>query len=541
MILPPAHGGQLQQLMLPEPPAGLERLPFLKLSPRQQCDVEMLLTGAFSPLEGFLGRDDYLAVLQTGRLADGTLWPLPIVLDVDAATLAALKSKDQLLLLDAELYPVAVLQLRDMWQPDRAREAKILYGSDDPAHDGVRHLLYATASHCVSGRLLGIRLPACRFQSRFRTTPDAQRTALENGGHGNCLAWFAFEPPVRDRIDRLNLQLAACNAVQLLLLHSPHVTPIAAPPARVTAHCLAALQPRLAEFVRVSYCSVPLWPRWAGARELIWHAIICQNFGAGHYLIDETGAVAALGDGQRPPATRLDQELLEHARRELAIRFVAGDDPGQLPFERAVAATAAGNEAGTGQQYPEVAEILRHRGGRGFTLFLTGLSGAGKSSLAHALAERLETGYGRAVTVLDGDYSRLLLTSDLGAAPSDQLGNVQRHAFVAAEVTRHGGIAIVALVAPYAAARAGARRVVEPWGGFIEVYLSAPAPVCENRDQKGIYARAKGGYFGDNANIADRYQAPESPDIVADSMRYDTETLAEQIIEGLVARGYLSL
>lgn len=527
MILPPVHGGQLKQQILAEPPANLERLPFLKLTPRQQCDVEMLLCGAFSPLEGFLGRDDYLAVLQDARLADGTLWPLPVMLDVDGPTLAAIRSEDSLLLLDAELYPVAVLELRDAWQPDRTREARMLYGTDDVRHDGVRHLLHETASHYLSGRLRGIRLPACRFQTRYRATPAAQRAVLADAAGREALGWLACAPPGSGEVARLAAQLAVSNADHLLVLHSEHMTPAGAPPARVTAHCLEAMLPRLATYARVSYCNIALWPRWSGAREIVRHAIVCQNYGARHYVVAENCAVATLAAGQRAEGMPIDRELLEQARRELAVRFVAPKD----------------EPAAADSMLPEVSAILRRRSmphtGRGCALLLTGLSGAGKSSLAHALAERLESGFGRAVTLLDGDYSRRLLTSDLGGLPADQMTNVRRHAYVAAEVVRHGGIAVVALVAPDAAARAEARHMIEPHGGFLEVYLSASARVCEARDIKGIYARVKGGLLGEVTNIADKYQMPSRPDIVADSARCATVALVEQIVDDLGARGYL--
>jgi sulfate adenylyltransferase len=527
MILPPAHGGQLKQLLVAELPSDLDRLPFLKLTPRQQCDVEMLLTGAFSPLEGFLGRDDYLAVLQDARLADGTLWPLPVMLDVDSATLDAIKSEDRLLLLDAELYPVAVLELRDAWQPDRAREAKTLYGTDSVGHDGARHVLHETASHYVSGRLRGIRLPACRFQSRYRATPATQRAALDDGASRGAMGWFAPGPPGSEQVENLAAQLAACKADHLLVMHSAHATPVGAPPPRVAAQCIEALLPRLAARSRVSYCSIALWPRWSGARETVAQAIVCQNYGAGHYLVAGNHAVTRAGTGQLPPAMRFDQELLKRAQRELAVRFVA----------------ATGRPAATDTTLPEVSEILRRhemrRTARGCALLLTGLSGAGKSSLVHALGERLEALLGRAVTVLDGDYSRQLLTSGLAATPADQVTNVLRHAYIAAEVVRHGGIALIALVAPDAAARAAARRMVEPHGGFIEVYLSASAAACEARDVKGIYARVKGGTLGAVANIAECYEVPSHPDIVADSARRDTAALVEQIVGELEARGYL--
>ena len=538
---PPAHGGHLRHLIAGEPPANPERLPILKLTPRQQCDVEMLLTGAFSPLTGFHGRDDYLAVLQTARLADGTLWPVPIVLDVDRAALAAIGDADSVQLLDAELHPVAVLELGESWQPDRVLEAKIVYGTDDAAHDGVRHLLHGTAQHYLSGRLRGIRLPVCRFQADFRHAPAQQRAELAAAGARASMGWFAFEPPDRGGLAELTHALHASAADHLLVMHSPHAAPTATPPARVTARCLAALLPRLRAVTRVSYCSVPLWPRWCGMREEVWHAIVCQNYGADRYRMNERGTLAG---GRLLPPTQIDRELPEHAREELAIRMIAAD--GHAPRKTSGQHTAAymGGSIDAGTLLPEVASILLRRvaddGGPGFALLLTGLSGAGKSSLAHALGEAIETGYGRVVTVLDGDYSRQLLTSELGGSAADQHRNVERHAFIGAEIVRHGGIAIIALVAPYAAARGAARRSVEAYGGFIEIYVSAPVAVCERRDAKGIYALFTDGSMPVSANIASHFEAPERPEIVADSSRYGTAALVEQTLAYLSATGYLA-
>lgn len=543
MTVPPAHGGHLKQLLDPVLPADLQRLPFLKLTPRQQCDVEMLLTGAFSPLGGFLGRDDYLAVLQTARLADGTLWPLPIVLDTDRGTLDAIGDADSLLLLDAELYPVAVLKIGESWQPDRAREVNILYGTNDVRHDGVRHLLHGTAPHCLSGTLRGIRLPARRFQANFRKLPVQQRAELATATA--CMGWFACEPPDRAGIDELAQALRACNADHLLLMHSPYAAPPATPHARVTARCLEALLPRLRAAGGVSYCSVALWPRWCGMRDEILHAIVCQNYGADHYRANGMGTVAPPATGHPPRAMHVDGELIGQARQELSIRFSEAHESAlrRAPREHFAAGAATISRGDTDELLPEVASIVLRTGrgsGRGFAVLLTGLSGAGKSSLAHALAEAIESGFGRPVTVLDGDYSRRLLTSDLAGTDADQHRNVERHAFIAAEIVRHGGIAVIALVAPYAAARDAARRRVEAYGGFVEVYLSAPVDVCERRDAKGIYALLKAGSLGAVASIAGHYEAPVHPEIVADSSRDDSAALVMQTLEYLTGQSYLA-
>ncbi|MBI4190729.1 MAG: adenylyl-sulfate kinase [Betaproteobacteria bacterium] len=512
---------------MPEPPADLERLPFLKLTPRQQCDVEMLLTGAYSPLEGFLGRDDYLAVLQTCRLADGTLWPIPATLDITHDTLAALGGADRLLLLDAELYPVAVLEAGEIWQPDRAQEARILYGTDDPTHPGVAFLLHDTAPYYLSGRLRGIRLPVCRFQADFRLPPAAMRALLAQAGSAHGMAFWPETPA-----DLAALQHASAipRAGNLLLFFSASGAVPAVVPGRTLALNLAAALPRLNAAQRVSYCNLPLWRRPAGGRDLVLRAIVSQNYGASHFRVPVTGdSLSADGAAEKTGWQQAQALLLKHARRELEIAFV------NVP-------QAVAPKTGVSSATPEIDALFHHGGssrGSGFALFLTGLSGAGKSSLAHALAETLECRYRRAVTVLDGDYSRQLLTSDLTAAPEHQRLNVLRHAFIASEITRHGGIAVCALVAPDAQARLEARRLVERAGRFIEIHVAAPVAVCAARDRKGIYSRTKAGLLGAIGMHGEDYAVPSGPEIVADSARDDVATLTQQVIDYLMAHALL--
>ena len=524
----PPHGGQLQQLLVADPAHDLERLPFLKLTPRQQCDIEMLLTGAFSPLTGFLGRDDYLAVLQTCRLADGTLWPIPVTLDVPHDMLAALGGADRLLLLDAELYPVAVLEAGEAWQPDRVREARILYGTDDPMHPGVASLLHDTAPYYLSGRLRGIRLPVCRFQAGFRLPPAAMRALLERTGSAHATA---FWPETLADLATLQHASAISGTGSLLVFFSTSGAVPAAVPARTMALSLAAALPDVGAMQRVNYCNLPLWRRPAGSRDTISRAIVSQNYGASRFrmpVIDDplfTDATPEKTSGWQ----QTQALLLEQAQHELGIKFVK-------PPQDYSAKTHGSSVS------PEIGALFRHAGparGRGFTLFLTGISGAGKSSLAHALAETLECRYRRAVTVLDGDYSRRLLTNDLSAAPEHQRLNVLRHAFIASEITRHGGIAVCALVAPDAQARLEARRVVERAGRFIEIHVAAPVAVCEARDRKGIYSRSKAGLLGGIATHGDYYAVPSRAEIVADSARDDIETLTRQVIDYLTAQALL--
>jgi sulfate adenylyltransferase len=539
-VPPPAHGGRLKQLLLPDVPHDLERLPFLKLTPRQQCDVEMLMSGAFSPLDGFAGRDDYLAVLQTGRLADGTLWPVPVVFDVERAALDTIGRADGVLLLDAELHPVAVLRPREAWQPDRTREAKILFGTDDPRHAGARALLHETAPHYLGGRIHGLRLPVCRYLAEHRCAPAEHRRRSERDGFTSCLAVMPRHPLYRAGVDALVRALASAGAERLMLLHNPDCPAGGAPSGRVTARALIAVLPRLSERGRATYCRFGLLSRSGGVREAICQALVAQNYGATHIMLD----AARHADRAHDAGSRLAAELLAAASRELEIAIMeAGDGAARLD-QRVRTVIEADEHAALQLAFPEEIAVLRrsrHDAASGFALFLTGLSGAGKSSLAHFLADCIEDRFGRQATVLDGDYSRALLTSDLTAAPADRRRNVERHAYVAGEIVRHGGIAICALVAPEAAQRAAARAMIEPHGRFVEIYLAAPAGVCMARDDKGIYDRGRTGALGvAPPALGKGYEAPLDPEITLDSARDTVAELAARVLDYLAARRLLS-
>jgi sulfate adenylyltransferase len=400
-------------------------------------------------------------------------------------------------------------------------------------------LLHDTASHYLSGKLEGVRLPVCRYLGGHRTTPAQQRELLERDGAVACLAAMPRNPLYRAGVVALARAVAASRADHLLLLQNPDCPPLGALPGRVTARCLMAVLPRLERLARPTYCRFARWPRFAGSREAVWSAIVAQNYGATHMLLPDIAA----DDPQAAPAhrSRQSEELLEAARRELAIRLVGAGPGASMAGGQIRTVIEAGGEAALRACFSEEIEILEthHRRGsaRGFALLLTGLSGAGKSSLAHALADRLERGFGRAVTVLDGDYSRYLLASDLTGVREDHRRNVARHALVAAEIVRHGGTVICALVAPEAAARADARAAVECNGRFIEIYLAASAATCRERDQKGIYARGRAGLLGiAPPALGDGYEVPEHPEIIADSANHGVEELTAQVIEYLIAQ-----
>jgi sulfate adenylyltransferase len=183
------------------------------------------------------------------------------------------------------------------------------------------------------------------------------------------------------------------------------------------------------------------------------------------------------------------------------------------------------------RSYPPLSE-------RGFTVFFTGLSGAGKSTIAEDLCARLREDVGRRVTLLDGDVVRRHLSSDLGFSREERDRNVLRIGYVAAEITAHRGIAVCAPIAPYDEARREVRGLVESGGGFVLVHVATPLGVCERRDRKGLYARARAGMLPQFTGISDPYEVPTDADVVVDTEQsVDAATVA--ILEHLQRLGYL--
>ncbi len=516
------HGGTLVELLAPQ--AERERLrreavslASWELTERQLCDLELLLNGAFSPLTGFMGRADYERVVREMRLASGLLWPIPVTLDVSEELARSLAPGGVLLLRDPEGAPLVQLEVSDLWRPDRAAEARQVYGTEDRAHPGVDALLGRSQPVYVGGRVTGIEAPQHFDFPAWRLTPRELRERFARLGWRRVAAFQTRNPMHRAHVE-LTLQAARAADANILLHPVVGLTKPGDIDHYSRVRCYQKVLSHYPEGA-AALALLPLSMRMAGPREALLHAIVRKNYGCTHFIVgrDHAGpGKDAAGRDFYPPYAA--QELALAHQKELGI--------GILPF-----------------QDPEVvAELGRTHPARrrqGVTVFFTGLSGAGKSTIAKALLARLLEVGERSVTLLDGDVVRKHLSSELGFSRAHRDLNILRIGFVASEITKHRGIALCAPIAPYAATRAEVRRMISEWGGFFEVYVSTPLEVCEARDRKGLYAKARAGLIQSFTGVSDPYEAPQQAEIVIDTRECTALEAAAMILTRLETEGYV--
>jgi sulfate adenylyltransferase len=534
------------------------------LTRRQLCDLELLTCGGFAPLETFLGHEDYLSVCNAMRLVDGTLWPIPVTLDVPADVLAATNPEGALALRDPEGVLLAALWITDAWSADRRAEAALVFSTTDEAHPGVAHLLHRTNRWYVTGTLEVLSMPEHRDLRGLRLTPVQARAEFARRGWQRVVA-FQTRNPMHRAHQQLTLR-AARDADANLLLHP--VVGVGKPgdiDALTRVRCYQAILPSYPPGTAL-LSLLPLAMRMGGPREALWHAIIRRNYGATHFIVgrDHAGpGVDARGRSFYAPYDA--QQLLDEHSAELGLHIMPFRQMVYLPERdeyspedelppgakvRSISGTEQrqlltyGAELPSWFTPPAVAAELRRsyppRGERGFTVFFTGLSGAGKSTIADTLCATLRETVGRHVTLLDGDVVRQHLSSDLGFSRKERDRNVLRIGYVAAEITAHRGIAVCAPIAPYDGARREARSMVESSGGFVLVYVATPLDVCEGRDRKGLYARVRAGLIPQFTGISDPYEVPTDADVVIDTRTQSVDEATQAIIEQLQQLGYLA-
>ncbi|MDS4030699.1 MAG: bifunctional sulfate adenylyltransferase/adenylylsulfate kinase [Candidatus Contendobacter sp.] len=563
-----AHGGILKNLYLNAAEAAslkiqAQEYPSWDLTPRQLCDLELLLNGGFSPLDGFLNRVDYDRVVAEMRLGEGILWPIPITLDVSEVFADQIGRGGRVALRDAEGVLLAVLEVGDVWRPDLLHEARQVFGTDDDAHPGVFHLRHRTGPVYVGGRLHGIEPPTHYDFPQWRDSPRELRDRFVKLGWRRVVAFQTRNP--MHRVHR-ELTLRAVQQTEANLLIHPAVG--ATRPgdvdryARVRCyeHVLGTYPEQTTAFSLLN-----LAMRMAGPREALWHAIIRQNHGCTYFIVGRDPAgPGSNSQGQAFYDPYAAQRLALRHQDELGIQVVplpemvyARERAQYLPSSEVQAGETVlhlssaefqrrlreGLEIPDWFSYPEVVAELRrihpphHR--QGFTVFFTGLSGSGKSTIANALRVKLLELGGRAVTLLDGDLVRKHLSSELGFSREHRNLNILRIGYVASEITKNGGIAICAPIAPYAATRRQVREMIAPLGGFIEVHVATPLEICEARDRKGLYAKARAGVLKEFTGVSDPYEAPEHPDLVIDTGDCTPGEAAQCVLLKLESLGFV--
>ncbi len=562
------HGGQLVDLVVAEERAAELKAasrdwPSWDLTQRQIWDLELLLSGGFSPLQGFLGRDDYESVCRDMRLADGTLWPMPIMLDVSAEVAEGLSAGDTLALRDAEGVMLAAIHVEDVWQPDRTAEAEQVFGTANPEHPGVAYLLNEANPWYVGGRVEGTQLPTHYDFKYLRRTPAELRREFARAGWTRIVAFQTRNPMHRAHVE---LTVRAAKETEANLLVHP-VVGLTKPGdvdhyTRVRAYqAVMDRYPRLTAKLSL----LPLAMRMAGPREALWHAIIRKNYGCTHLIVGRDHAGPGADSDGNPFYGPYDaQEMMRKHEGELGIAMVpfkmmvyVEDRDAYFPVDEVPEGTrtltisgtdlrerlATGREIPEWFTYAEVARELRRthppRRRQGFTVFMTGLSGSGKSTVANALLVKLMEMGGRPVTLLDGDIVRKNLSSELGFSKEHRDLNILRIGFVASEITKNGGIALCAPIAPYDHTRRQVRSGIEPEGGFVLVHIATPLEVCEQRDRKGLYAKARAGIIKEFTGISDPYEEPADADVVIDTTDTSPDEAANRIILHLEHLGFI--
>ncbi len=531
------------------------------LTPRQLCDVELLLNGGFAPLTGFLTQPDYERVLEDMRLASGALWPIPVTLDVDAEFASKLAAGQRIALKDPENVIVALLEVGSIWQPDKRLEAIKVLGADDSAHPAVRYLHDKAGSHYVGGKLIGLQAPNHYDYRNRRHTPNELKALFKSWGWDKVVAFQTRNP-----LHRAHLELTLRAGEQVggnLLIHPVVGMKIPGDVDHFTrVRCYEALLPHYPDG-QATLSLLPLAMRMAGPREALWHALIRRNYGCTHFIVGRDHAGPGNNSEGKPFYGPYDaQDMVKQYETEIGIEMVPFKEMVYLqnrqqyaPADEIQSGEAILNLSGTelrrrlqtGEDIPEwfsfpnVIDELRRthppRDRQGFTIFFTGLSGAGKSTIANALMAKLMQIGGRALTLLDGDHVRKHLSSELGFSKEHRNINILRIGYVASEITKNGGIAICAPIAPYAATRLEVREMIEPYGAFIEVHIATPLAECERRDRKGLYKLAREGKIKQFTGIDDPYEAPETPEVSIDTLALAPDAAADAILARIIEMG----
>jgi len=563
------HGGRLVNLHVVQAAdrVALKReaahLPAWDLSARQTCDLDMLLSGAFSPLEGFMTRADYDSVCREMRLASAVLWPIPITRDVTREFADKLGDAKRVALRDQEGVTLAVLDLEDRWEADREKEAHEVFGTTDKLHAGVNYLLNKANPIYLGGRVYGLEPPRHYDFRHLRLTPRELREQFEKLGWQRIVAFQTRNPMHRAHLE-LTYRAAQIAEANLLIHPSVGMTKPGDIDHYTRVRCYERLIAHYPE--QTSMLSLlPLAMRMGGPREALWHAIIRKNHGCTHFIVGRDHAGPGNDSSGKPFYGPYDaQQLVSKHQGDLGITMVPFQE---MVFVQERAQYVPANEVQPGETvlnisgtelrrrlhegldipdwftYPQVIEELRRthppRHKQGFTVFFTGLSGAGKSTLANALLVRLLELGSRPVTLLDGDVVRKHLSSELGFSKEHRNLNVQRIGFVASEITKNGGVAICAPIAPYAKARAEVREMIEAYGMFVEIYISTPIGVCETRDRKGLYALARAGKLKEFTGISDTYEVPDDAELRIDTSDVTPDEAVQRIVLKLEALGLI--
>jgi sulfate adenylyltransferase len=538
-------------------------MPDIILNDRQICDFELLITGVFSPLKGFMKQIDYESVLDRMRLESGELWPVPICLDISENLAATFQIGQSVTLRDPEGFLLGIMTIEDIWPLDIEKEAQAVYNTLDKAHPGVDYLYNKSDRFYIGGEIQALSLPIHSDFKHIRNTPTEVRKTFEKLGWKRIVGFQTRQPIHRSQFE-MTLQAMQKARANLLLLPIAGTTKPGDFDHFTRMRCyqkVAAHYPPDSHVLNL----LPLAMRMAGPKEAVLHMIIGKNFGCTHFIIGHDHASPGNNSSNLPFYQYDEATVLAQSKAgELRVDIIAFEEMVYLPFEDeyklagevpenvdTISVTGsdiqkrirAGKKVPEWSTFPEVIHELQKAYPpplkQGFTVFFTGLSGAGKSTIAKIVyAKCLEIGT-RPVTLLDGDIVRRNLSSELNFSKEHRNINVKRIGFVASEITKNRGIAICAPIAPYEKTRAAIRQSIEAHGGFFEVHVATPLTECEKRDRKGMYAKARAGLLKGFTGVDDPYETPLSPELRIDTSNLTPDEAAQEVLLFISRKGYI--
>ncbi|MDU8928649.1 bifunctional sulfate adenylyltransferase/adenylylsulfate kinase [Alisedimentitalea sp. MJ-SS2] len=535
------------------------------LTPRQICDLELLMNGGFNPLKGFLTEEDYTGVVESMRLADGSLWPMPITLDVSQDFADSIEPGQDIALRDQEGVILAIMSIGDKYTPNKAREAEKVFGSDDDAHPAVNYLHNVAGPVYLGGPVTGIQQPVhYDFRGR-RDTPNELRAYFRKLGWRKVVA-FQTRNPLHRAHQELTFRAAKEAQANLLIHPVVGLTKPGDVDHFTRVRCYEAVLDKYPQST-TSMSLLNLAMRMAGPREAVWHGLIRANHGCTHFIVGRDHAGPGKNSAGEDFYGPYDaQDLFREHQEEMGIEMVdfkhmvyvqerAQYEPADEIADRDnvtilnISGTELRRRLREGLEipewfsFPEVVKELRlrypPRSQQGFTVFFTGFSGSGKSTIANALLTKLMEMGGRPVTLLDGDIVRKNLSSELGFSKEHRDLNIRRIGYVASEITKNGGIALCAPIAPYATTRRAVREDIESYGAFVEVHVATTIEECERRDRKGLYKLAREGKIKEFTGISDPYDVPVDPELRVETENVEVDNCAHQVILKLESMGLI--